>query len=134
MERSTMQVSQSILGNMTYDEYVNLRDEILMLKRRLILIGDRCKLRFSWHKTIDLYPREYHARILEMVADWKALYAAIYEGTGYTKGELVRLRTLTGPIGKHHGLYPIRRRIVSYIAESVLCPEGRVPLTPEVGF
>jgi hypothetical protein len=132
MERSTMQVAQTVHGDMSYEEYVSLREEIKMLKRRLTRIGGEGHLRFSWHKTIDLYPRDCHARILEVVADWKALYTAIYEGSGYTEGELVSLRTLTGPVGKHHGLYPIRRRLVAYMSDSVL--GGRVPLRTEVGF
>jgi hypothetical protein len=134
MERSTMQVAQTVHGEMSYEEYKSLREEIKMLKRRLTMIGAECRLRFSWHKTIDLYPRDCHARILEMVADWEALYAAIYEGSGYTESGLVRLRGLTGPVGKHHGLYPIRRRLVAYTATSVLFPGGRVPLRTEVGF
>jgi len=132
MERSTMQVAQTVHGDMSYEEYVSLREEIKMLKRRLTLISTYHFFNYSWHKTIDLYPRAYHARILEIVTDWEALYTAIYEGSGYSESGLVRLRTLTGPVGKHHGLYPIRRRLVAYMADSVL--GGRVPLRTEVGF
>lgn len=133
MGRCTSQVAQNVYGEMSYAEYIHLREEIKMLKQQLTMIGPQCNLRFSWYKTIDLYPRACHPRILEIVSDWNALYAAIYEGSGYTENGLVRLRMLTGPIGKHHGLYPIRRRLVAYLATSVLYPYGRVPLA-EVGF
>jgi hypothetical protein len=133
MERSTLQIDP-MLGDMSYSDYVSLRHEISTLKRRLFLIGSCYNFSFSWYNTIDLYPRECHARILEMVADWKALYAAVYEGSGYTGMELVRLRMLTGPTGKHYGLFPIRRRLVAYLATAVLYPGGRVPLSAEVRF
>jgi len=49
-----------------------------------------------------------------VVADARALYAAIFQGSGtrVTSAELVRVRFLTGA----HGLRPIRNRIVQYLA------------------
>jgi hypothetical protein len=105
---------------MSFPEYARLCDEITFLKRRLEEIGPTNLFRFSWHKTLDLYPRACHEAIKEIVVDWKALYAALYEGSGYTDNGLVPLRTLTGPVGKHHGLRPIRSRLVAYLAASVL--------------
>ena len=115
---------------MSFPEYARLCDEIVFLKQRLEEIGAENQFRFSWQKTMDLYPRACHAAIREIVADWSALYAALYEGSGYTDDGLVRLRTLTGPVGKHHGLRPIRSRLVAYLAASVLGARAM----EEVGF
>jgi len=46
--------------------------------------------------------------------DQLAIFSAIYQGSGYVAGQVVRLRMLTGPKGAHHGLRPIRVRIVEY--------------------
>ena len=46
--------------------------------------------------------------------DQLAIFSAIYQGSGYVGGQVVRLRMLTGPEGAHHGLRPIRGRIVEY--------------------
>ncbi len=46
----------------------------------------------------------------------RACFAALYQGSGATAGgELVRLRYLSGPTGEHHGLRPIRVRLVAYL-------------------
>ena len=57
------------------------------------------------------------------------LYAAFYPGSGAgLGGELVRLRYLTGPKGGHHGLRPIRVRLVAYL----VAPLKARALAPEV--
>jgi hypothetical protein len=49
--------------------------------------------------------------------DAEALYAALYAGSGTgLQCHLARMRYLGGPTGCHHGLRPIRTRIVSYLA------------------
>jgi hypothetical protein len=115
---------------MSFPEYARLCDEIVFLKQRLAEIGATNQFRFSWRKTIDLYPRACHAAIREIVGDWRALYTALYEGSGYTDNGLVRLRTLTGPVGKHHGLRPIRSRLVAFMSTSFLSGAA----LEEVGF
>ena len=57
--------------------------------------------------------------MLRYVEDERALFAAIYTGTGTStegEGKLVRLRHLTGA----HGLRPIRVRIVGYMVDEFL--------------
>ncbi len=49
--------------------------------------------------------------------DQLAIFSAIYQGSGYVAGQVVRLRMLTGPEGAHHGLRPIRVRIVEYVVD-----------------
>lgn len=129
-------VSNSMLDHaLSYSEYAQLWDELVMLKTRLKMIGTEYKFCFSWHKTIDLYPWFCHAFIMEIVADWKALYTAIYGGSGFNEGGVVRLRMLTGPTGQHHGLRPIRNRLVRYLATSVLYPGNTAwGSLEEVGF
>ena len=59
----------------------------------------------------------------------RACFAALFEGSGFiSEGEVVRLRRLTGPTGAHHGLRPIRIRLVAYL---VAPPKARA-LAPEV--
>lgn len=45
----------------------------------------------------------------------EACYSAFFQGTGFYEGRVVPLRWLTGPEGKHHGLRPIRHRLVCYL-------------------
>ena len=59
----------------------------------------------------------------------RACFAALFQGSGFiSEGEVVRLRRLTGPKGAHHGLRPIRIRLVAYL---VAPPKARA-LAPEV--
>ena len=59
----------------------------------------------------------------------RACFAALFEGSGFiSEGEVVRLRRLTGPTGAHHGLRPIRIRLVAYLVPP---PKARA-LAPEV--
>ena len=59
----------------------------------------------------------------------RACFAALFQGSGFIgEGEVVRLRVLAGPTGEHHGLRPIRIRLVRYL---VAPPKARA-LAPEV--
>lgn len=51
----------------------------------------------------------------EGVVTAQACFAALFRDSGFTSTGLVRLRWLTGPKGTHHGLRPIRNRLVQYL-------------------
>jgi len=48
--------------------------------------------------------------------DEMGLFVAFFDGSGFdAMGDLVRLRLLCGPTAVHHGLWPIRTRVVQYL-------------------
>jgi hypothetical protein len=70
-----------------------------------------------------LHPRikacRFNVEVLRPInkPDQLAIFSAIYQGSGYVGDNVVRLRMLTGPEGAHHGLRPIRGRIVGYVVD-----------------
>lgn len=66
------------------------------------------------------YHPEDRVVVDRMKTDARAVYEALYTGSGYAGGEIVRLRLLVGPTGQHCGLRPIRMRVLTCLLSHYL--------------